>query len=97
VPINGPRIQGKCLIASMSAGDEHGRHSRRTVLDPGRRKGPGLRRRMPGRRRSHQLLEHVMKRSILLLLLLAAALAGCVHPTDLDAIVPAPQTSPSAN
>jgi hypothetical protein len=53
---------------------------------------------MPGRRR-HQLLEHVMKRSILLLLVMAAAVAGCVHPTDLDTIAPAgpaAKTAPTA-
>jgi outer membrane murein-binding lipoprotein Lpp len=39
-----------------------------------------------------------MKKSILLLLVLAGtALAGCVHPTDLNTIAPAATSTPSAD
>ena len=97
MPINSPRIQGKCLIASMSPGDEHG-GTLATVRDPGRRQGPGACRPAPSGRRPHQLLEHVMKKSILLLLVLGAAvLTGCVHPIDLDTIAPAAKSAPAAN
>jgi hypothetical protein len=52
---------------------------------------------MPSHRRSNQLLEHAMKKSILLLLVLAAAaLAGCVHPVDLDTIAPSAKSAPAA-
>jgi hypothetical protein len=39
-----------------------------------------------------------MKKSILIALFLtaAAALAGCVHPTDLDTIAPATKAAPQA-
>ncbi len=38
-----------------------------------------------------------MKKSILLLLVLAATgLAGCVHPADLDTIAPATKSAPTA-
>ena len=38
-----------------------------------------------------------MKKAILLLLVLAAAaLTGCVHPTDLDTIAPAAKSAPAA-
>jgi len=38
-----------------------------------------------------------MKKSILLLLVLAsAALAGCVHPADLDTIAPTAKSAPKA-
>ena len=37
-----------------------------------------------------------MKKSVLLLLVLAAAaLAGCVHPVDLDTIAPATRSAPT--
>ena len=38
-----------------------------------------------------------MKKPILLLLVLvAAALTGCVHPADLDSIAPAAKSAPTA-
>ncbi len=65
---------------------------RAAVRDPGRVD------RVPSGRRLHQLLEHVMKKSVLLLLVLAAAaLTGCVHPVDLDTIAPAATSARAAN
>lgn len=84
--------------ASMSWGDEHGRHEAapfeiRAVAREHERDD-----RTASRRGSHLSLEQAMKKSILLLLVLAgAALTGCVHPTDLDTIAPAAKSAAAAN
>ena len=95
MPINSPRILGKCLIASGRTDDEHGGTT--ADLVEVRVVTSGQARNVPTpSRRSYQLLEPVMKKSILLLLVLAAAaLTGCVHPVDPDTIAPAAKTAPA--